>query len=127
MAHFAKLDENNEVIDIVVVNNSELLVDGKETEEQGINFLKTLSGYENWKQCSYSGSFRKNYPAVGGKYDAELDAFINPPPYESWVFNRDTCKWYAPVPYPDNNKPYLWNEQLQNWEDASDDVIPDEV
>lgn len=127
MANFAKLNENNEVINVIVLNNSELLVNGKESEDQGIKFLKEWSGgHENWKQCSYNNNFRKNYPAIGGKYDAELDAFINPSPYESWLFNKDTCRWYAPVPYPDDGKSYLWNEQLLNWEDVSD-TIPDEI
>jgi hypothetical protein len=58
---------------------------------------------------------RKNFARVGFKYDKELDAFIPPQPYPSWKFDTDTCLWNAPIPYPDDNKQYIWNESEQEW------------
>ena len=61
------------------------------------------------------GRKRKNYAGIGYRYDKELDAFISPTPYPSWKLNKDTCLWEAPIPYPDDNKDYLWNEAEQEW------------
>ena len=61
------------------------------------------------------GRKRKNYPSIGYRYDKERDAFIPPTPYPSWKLNEDTCLWDAPIPYPDDNKEYLWNEAEQEW------------
>jgi hypothetical protein len=117
MAHFAQLDENNMVINIIVVHNNELLDEhGVEQESKGIDFCKTIFGSEtNWKQTSWNANFRKNYACGGGTYDAGLDAFISPAPYPSWTLDTQTCKWQAPVPYPTDDKFYLWNENLLNW------------
>jgi hypothetical protein len=117
MAHFAKLDENNNVIDIVVVHNNELLdVNGIEQEQKGIDFCINWSGgHTLWKQTSYNNSFRKNYAWVGGTYDPELDAFIRPKPWNSWVLDTETCSWTAPIPMPADDKAYAWNEQTQSW------------
>lgn len=119
MAHFAQLDENDVVTTIIVVHNNELLdQDGNEVEQKGIDFCKSLYGQDTrWIQTSYNGNFRKNYACGGGTYNEELDAFINPKPYNSWVLNTDTCKWEAPIPRPDNIKPYVWDEETQNWID----------
>jgi len=117
MAHFAKLDENNNVIDIVVVHNNELLdSDGIEQEQNGINFCINWSGgHSLWKQTSYNNSFRKNYAWVGGTYDPELDAFIKPKPWGSWVLDRETCTWIAPIHMPADDKVYVWNESTLSW------------
>jgi hypothetical protein len=117
MAHFAKLDENNNVIDIVVVHNNELLdSDGIEQEQNGINFCVNWSGgHTLWKQTSYNNSFRKNYAWVGGTYDPELDAFIKPKPWDSWGLDRETCTWTAPIPMPTDDKVYVWNEPTLSW------------
>jgi hypothetical protein len=98
MAHFAKLDENNVVIDVIVIHNNELLDEsGNEIEAKGIEFLTTWSsGYTNWKQTSYNGSFRKNYATIGGTYDPSRDAFIAPKYDPSWVLNEDICQWESP-------------------------------
>jgi len=117
MAHFAKLDENNIVIEVIVVNNIELLApDGSESELLGSAFLTRWSGgYSNWKQTSYNGKIRKNYAGVGYKYDAQRDAFIPPKPYLSWTLNEDTCLWDASTPYPTDGQFYQWDESVTNW------------
>jgi hypothetical protein len=117
MAHFAKLDENNIVLEVNVVNNNELLDEnGQESEQKGIDFLTSWSGgYSNWKQTSYNGNFRKNYAGMGFTYDSGRDAFIPPKPYNSWILNEDTCLWDSPVPYPTDGKMYSWNEETTSW------------
>jgi hypothetical protein len=115
MAHFAKLDENNVVIAVHVVNNDVILVNGLESEQVGIDFLTNLHGHSNWKQCSYNASFRKNYPGIDFKYDTELDAFVGPKPFNSWILNQDTCKWEAPTPMPTDGKVYDWDENSLSW------------
>lgn len=80
MAHFAQLDENNVVQQVIVVNNSELLDEnGVEQESKGIQFCQALLG-GTWIQTSYNGNFRKNYAGAGYVYDSQLDAFIPPKP-----------------------------------------------
>jgi hypothetical protein len=115
MAHFAKLDNNNAVMSVHVVNNEELMVDGQEVESKGIEFLTDLHGHSNWKQTSYNGNFRKKYCSIGDIYNPTLDAFHAPKPYESWTLNEDTCQWEAPVEYPDATKSYNWDESTLSW------------
>jgi len=116
MAHFAKLDENNVVLEVHVVHNNELLDDGIESEAKGIAFLTEWSGgYTNWKQTSYNGNFRKNYAGIGYTYDVVRDAFIPPQPYQSWTLDEATCSWNAPVPYPNDGGVYVWNEATTSW------------
>jgi hypothetical protein len=116
MAHFAQLD-NNVVINIIVVHNNELLdQDGNEVEQKGIDFCKSLYGQDTeWVQTSYNGNFRKNYACGGGTYDPELDAFIKLKPWGSWVLDRETCTWTAPIPVPTDDKAYSWNESTLSW------------
>lgn len=115
MAHFAKLDENNDVLAVHVVNNDVITIDGNESEQTGIDFLTELHGHTLWKQTSYNGSFRKNYAGVGMKYDQTRDAFISNKPWESWILNETTCQWEAPTPMPTDGKTYSWNEENQEW------------
>lgn len=115
MAHFAKLDEDNNVLAVHVVNNDVITVDGNESEEAGIDFLTSLHGHSLWKQTSYNGSFRKNYAGTGYTYDAGRDAFISPKPFASWVLNESTCQWEPPTPMPTDGKLYSWNEENQEW------------
>jgi hypothetical protein len=114
MAHFAQLDENNLVLQVIVVHNNELLVDGVESEAKGTEFCQSLFG-GNWIQTSYNGNIRKNYAGVGYTYDATRDAFIAPQPYLSWVLNETTCHWGSPVPYPDDGKMHFWDEPTTSW------------
>ena len=116
MAHFAKLDDTNTVLEVLVVHNNELLVDGVESEAKGIAFLTSWSGvYTNWKQTSYNGKIRKNYAGSGFTFDPIRDAFIPPKPYASWLLDEATCRWNAPVAYPDDGNKYRWDESTLAW------------
>ena len=115
MAHFAKLDDNNMVLEVNVVNND--VLDASNEEASGIAFLTEWSGgYTNWKQTSYNGSIRKNYAGIGYTYDSVRDAFIPPKPYNSWILNEDTCNWQAPTPMPSGDGMYQWVEDDLNWQ-----------
>lgn len=122
MAHFAKLDENNVVLTVNVVDNSNLLdANGIEREEIGLAFLVQWSGgYPYWKQTSYNRTFRKNYAAIGYTYDPDRDAFIPPQPFPSWTLNDDTCLWESPVPMPDDGKLYDWDENNGTWVEVTE-------
>jgi hypothetical protein len=111
MAHFAKLDQNNVVTEVVVVSN-----DVATNEEAGVSFLRNLykEPTANWKQTSYNSTIRKNFAGVGYIYDNNNDAFIPPKPYNSWILNEDTCKWEAPIVRPEGS--YQWNEETQTWD-----------
>ena len=117
MAHFAKLNENNIVLEVNVVHNNELLDEnGHESEAKGIAFLTAWSGgYANWKQTSYNGTIRKNYAGIGYTYDSGRDAFIAPKPFASWILDEQTCFWNAPTPKPTDGKQYDWNENSLSW------------
>lgn len=95
MAHFAELDENNVVTRVIVVHNNELLIDGVESEQKGIDFCVAHYG-GRWIQTSYNGSFRKNYACIDYTYDQSRDAFIPPRPNNSWTLDETTCRWIAP-------------------------------
>jgi hypothetical protein len=114
MAHFAKIDENNVVTQVVVVANKDTAdADGVEKEHIGAAFLESVLG-GTWKQTSYNGNIRKNYAGIGYTYDADIDAFVPPKPYPSWVLDAD-AQWQAPVPMPDDGKMYSWDEDAQSW------------
>ena len=116
MAHFAKLDENNIVTNVHVIDNVNLLdSDGKESEAVGIAYLIGVHGGGTWKQTSYNANFRKNYAGIGDKYYSEHDLFAAPQPYASWTLNTTTGKWEAPVAYPSDGKIYNWNEDNKQW------------
>jgi hypothetical protein len=115
MAHFAQLDENNVVTQVIVVLNEELLLDGIEDETKGLIFCKSLFGENtNWVQTSYNGTFRKNYAGIGFTYDPIADHFFAPQPYASWTLNSN-AQWEAPVPIPSDSKSYYWNEDGLEW------------
>jgi hypothetical protein len=121
MAHFAKLDDNNIVVGVNVVNNEDIqYLEFPDSEVIGIQFLNDWAGQVlNWKQTSYSASFRKNYAGVGYSYDQQRDAFIPPKPYASWILNEDTCVWDAPVPMPLDDKIYMWDEETISWKEVT--------
>jgi hypothetical protein len=119
MAHFAQIDDNNIVIQVIVVANEELLLDGVENENKGIEFCKSLLGDDTrWVQTSYNGTIRKNYAGIGYTYDSVADHFFAPQPYASWIFDTD-AKWQAPVEYPIDGKNYIWDENNLEWQEIS--------
>ena len=114
MAHFAKIDENNVVTQVVVVDNKDTAdASGVEKEYIGAAFCERLLG-GTWKQTSYNGNFRKNYAGIGYTYNADIDAFVPPQPYASWLLNNDTAQWQAPVPMPTEGM-WRWDEDAGEW------------
>ena len=111
MAHYAFLDDNNIVTEVIVGIDETELIEGKDTESWYAEFRGQVC-----KRTSYSGSYRKNYAGIGFKFDEDLDAFIPPKPFESWVLNENTARWESPVPYPTDGLIYLWNEESLDWE-----------
>lgn len=124
MAHFAKLDAYNNVIDVQVIHN-DCCTDYstcQESEAKGIEFLSNLNGgYALWKQTSYNANIRKNFACIGFKYDQQRDAFIPPKSFASWVLDEDTCMWHPPIPMPDDGNTYAWDEQNLAWVDTTQD------
>ena len=99
MAHFAQLDSNNVVTQVIVVSNDDTSdSNGTETESIGVAFCQKLLGADtNWKQTSYNGNMRVRYAGIGYSYNAELDAFVPPQPYASWTLDSDTADWVSPL------------------------------
>jgi len=115
MAHFAQLNAENLVTQVIVVANPDTAdQDGVENEAIGIEFCTNLLG-GTWIQTSYNANIRKNYAGVGYKYDKDLDAFIPPQPFASWVLDEDKAQWKAPVDYPTEEGKYTWNEETTSW------------
>ena len=121
MAHFAQIDDNNVVTQVIVVANSDTAdANGVEKEHIGAAFCEKLFG-GNWKQTSYNGSIRKNYAGIGYTYNAGIDAFVPPKPFASWVLDNDTAQWNAPVAMPadagtgEPPKRYTWDEPTTSW------------
>tara|TARA_R110002111_G_scaffold262114_2_gene337037 strand:+ start:808 stop:1209 length:402 start_codon:yes stop_codon:yes gene_type:complete len=125
MAHYAFLDENNIVTEVIV---------GKEENENGIDWEQHYGNFrkQTCKRTSYNTHggvhnnkgipFRKNYAEIGYTYDEDRDAFIPRKPYNSWVLNEDTCNWEPTIAMPgltqeqiDNKNFYTWNEENQSW------------
>ena len=114
MAHFAKV--TNGIVTQVIVAEAEFFE----------NFVDTSPG--EWLQTSYNTvggvhrnggtPLRKNFAGIGFTYDKEKDAFIPPKPFDSWLLNEETCLWEAPVPYPNGDKPFVWNEESKSWVEA---------
>lgn len=133
MAHYAFLDANNTVTEVIV---------GKQENEENVDWEIQYGNFRNQicKRTSYntrggvhydqatgepsadqSRAFRKNYAGIGYTYDADRDAFIPPKPYASWQLDEETCLWTAPVPYPEDvgteeaPKRYQWDEDTTSW------------
>ena len=120
MAHFAQLDENNVVLQVIVVANKDTAdANGIEKEYIGVAHCEKLLG-GTWKQTSYNSSFRKNYAGIGSTYNAELDAFVPPKPFPSWTLNTEDVKWEPPTPMPSiselqEGEYWNWNEDTLSW------------
>ena len=118
MAHYAFLNQNNIVTEVIV---------GKDENEDGVDWEQFYGEIRSQvcKRTSYnthggvhSGGgtpFRKNYAGIGYTYDAGRDAFIPPQPFPSWTMDEDTCLWNPPTPYPDDGGQYMWDEDTLSW------------
>ena len=102
MAHFAQLDDNNVVTQVIVVSNDDTSdSNGVETESIGVAFCQKLLGAStNWKQTSYNSKMRVRYAGIGYSYNSGLDAFVPPQPYASWTLDNSTADWKAPLTEP---------------------------
>ena len=110
MAHFAQLDENNIVTQVISIDNVNLHdADGNESEAVGIAFCKNFKE-GTWVQTSYNNNFRKQYAGVGMTYDAVRDEFVSQKPYASWTLDGSN-DWQAPITKPDDGKGYRWDEE----------------
>lgn len=119
MGHFAQLDENNKVLNVIVAEQ---------------DFIDGLSDKASWVQTSYNTmggihydpetgqpsadqnkALRKNFACIDGTYDPVRDAFYAPQPFPSWILDEETCWWVSPVPYPQGGGSYIWNEDTKSW------------
>jgi hypothetical protein len=111
MAHYAFLDENNFVTEVIVgIDETELIEDLDPETWYGLFRNQTC------KRTSYNGNIRKNYAGIGFSYDEVLDAFIPPKPFDSWLLDEDSCLWIPPIEAPSDGFTYNWNEDSLSWE-----------
>jgi hypothetical protein len=122
MAHYAFLDKNNIVTEVIVGVNETELIDGQLPEVwyshfRGQECVRTSYNTQGNKHLQGGTPFRKNYASVGYSYDRNLDAFIPPSPYNSWKLNYETYTWEAPIPKPLDETGYkwVWVESNQEW------------
>lgn len=109
MAHYAFIDENNIVTEVITGVEETQLIEGKDPE--------TWYGQFRGQRCvrtSYNATIRKNYAGVGFRYSEDLDAFIPPKPFESWILDEETAQWDAPTPRPTDGL-YIWDEDTLSW------------
>lgn len=111
MAHYAFLNNENMVTDVIVGIDETELIEGLDPETWYGNFRGQVC-----KRTSYNGNIRKNYAGIGYTYDSGRDAFIPPKPLDSWVLDEDSCSWEPPVPYPTDGAAYTWNEETTTWD-----------
>jgi len=109
MAHYAFLNEDNIVTEVIVGIDETELIEGKDPETWYGEFRGQAC-----KRTSYNNNIRKNYAGIGYTYDADLDAFIAPQPYASWALDEATCTWLPPKPMPTSGN-YRWDEASVNW------------
>ena len=117
MAHYAFLDENNIVTEVIVGIDENELIEGKDPE----TWYGEFRG-QTCKRTSYNNNIRFNYAGIGFTFDPEKGsdgAFIPPKPYPSWVLVEETCLWEAPVAYPEDGNEYVWDEASTSWVAAS--------
>ena len=133
MAHFAQLDENGVVTNVIVVSNDDTSdADGNEVESIGVAFCRSVIGGTdaNWKQTSYNGNIRTRYAGIGFSYNESLDAFIKPQPYASWTLNSTSKDWDAPITEPTltseeeaAGKYYNWDEDAYQADNSTGWVL----
>ena len=118
MAHFAQLDEDNIVQQVIVIANEDCNGgDFPGSEAAGQEFISALGLPGVWKQTSYNSNFRKHYAGIGYIYDEINDVFISPQPFPSWQLDEN-FDWKAPVSMPETGT-WIWNEQLSDWEEVT--------
>ena len=110
MAHYAFLDADNVVTEVIAGIDETELIEGMLSETWYGNFRVQVC-----KRTSYNGNIRKNYAGIGYTYDTVRDAFIAPKPYASWVLDEATCRWGAPVAMPSAGGPWAWDEDTESW------------
>jgi hypothetical protein len=110
MAHYAFLDSNNVVTEVIVGIDENELIENLTPEEWYGNFRK-----QKCVRTSYNGNIRKRFAGIGYRYDEIRDAFIPPQPFLSWLFDEENLNWKAPVPYPNDGNVYNWDENNLNW------------
>ncbi len=108
MAHYAFLDENNIVTEVIVGVDETELIEGLDPETWYGNFRGQVC-----KRTSYSGKIRGMYAGIGCTYSYEEDIFIDPQNFPSWV--RRGSSWHPPTPRPNDGKEYAWNEENLSW------------
>jgi len=125
MAHYAFLDENNLVTEVIVGIDETELIEGLDPETWYGNFRgqtckRTSYNTANNKHKNGKTPFRGNYAGVSWVYDPVLDVFVSPKPYSSWILNKDTYDWKAPVAYPTDGKTYTWDEDSTSWVEVTE-------
>lgn len=116
MAHYAILNEDNLVIDVIVGRDEDDLIEGITNWEDYYQAKRTSYNTKGGVHLLGGEPFRKNYAGIGFTYDAQRDAFIPPKPYDSWVLNEDSCLWQPPIPMPTNEiLKYKWDEESSSW------------
>lgn len=128
MAHYAFIDENNIVTEVIVGRDEDEIVDGISDWEayygsiRGQVCLRTSYNTYGNAHLNDGEPLRKNYAGIGYTYDETLDAFIPPKPFESWVLNEDTCLWAPPTPYPTDDSAYEWDEETTSWVEVTNET-----
>lgn len=121
MAHYAFINENNTVTQVIVGRDEDDLAEGVTSwetyygERMGQRCLRTSYNTYGNKHLEGGAPFRGNYAGVGFTYDEENDVFVAPKPFPSWTLN-DFYLWEAPVPYPTDGEEHVWNENRKEWE-----------
>jgi|TARA_E500000305_G_scaffold107049_1_gene106478 hypothetical protein len=125
MAHYAFLNQENIVSEVITGKDESEKIQGLSPEEYYGNFRGQVckrTSYNTYAGVHVFGEtpFRKNFAGIGYTYDADRDAFIPPKPFASWVLDEDSCLWKAPIPRPDDGNQYVWNEETQAWDQIDD-------
>jgi hypothetical protein len=139
MAHFAELNNSNEVLRVIVISNDDVEANGGELSSEAETFVASIVPHSEdgtaWKQTSYNSNFRKQYAGIGHTYDASKNKFISPQPYPSWSLDSND-DWEAPVTYPTiteiDSEPVIiyWDEDNQKWLGAThigDPIVGDPI
>lgn len=115
MSHYARIDQNNIVQEVIVAEQSEINTGAFGDPSR---WIQTSYNTRGGQHLLGGTPLRKNYAGIGFLYDPERDAFIEPRPAGDWIFNDDTCLWQRPIPYPEDGQLYRWNDDTHAWEIA---------